>query len=318
VKICSLFPGATEMLFAIGAGSEVVAVSHECDWPPEVQRLPRVVRPKVDSSAPAAEIDRQVRELVARGESLYALDGDLLEALEPDLIVTQELCHVCAASPDDLGVVLGRLSYRPQVLSLAPGRIEEIWQAMLKLGEVTGHLAAAQQAVAQLRRRADRVARVVATASRRPRVLCLEWLDPPYVGGHWVPEMVQLAGGDPVLGEPGVPSVPLSWEKVLGSQPDYVIVMPCGYSLGRAVAEYSVMKFPASWQQLPAVIQGKVYAVEANSYFSRSGPRIVDGIEILGRILHPDVVGWSLPEHGWNRLIGYSSVDRPAETFFQR
>ncbi len=306
------------MLFAIGAGSEVVAVSHECDWPPEVERLPRVVRPKVDSSAPAAEIDRQVRELIARGESLYALDGDLLDELAPDLIVTQELCHVCAASPDDLGAVLGRLSHSPKVLSLSPGRIEEIWQAMLELGEATGHQAEAVRAVGRLRQRVDRVARAVARASSRPRVLCLEWLDPPYVGGHWVPEMVRLAGGEPVLGEPGVPSVPLAWKRITGSQADFVIVMPCGYSLDRAVTEYNTTKFPPSWHHLPAVIQGQVFAVEANSYFSRSGPRVVDGIEILARILHPELIGWSVPEHAWAMLPVQRSVGKPAGTFFQR
>jgi iron complex transport system substrate-binding protein len=294
MRICSLLPAATEILFAIGAGAEVVGVSHECDFPAEAKLLPRLIRPRVDPSAAPREIDRQVRELVQRGESVYAVDGELLARLAPDLIVTQELCHVCAASPGDLAAALSRFQYSPRVVSFSPGRLEDVWNGIRTLGEETGRRKQAERCASELADRVRTISMRVRDAARRP-VLCLEWLDPPYVGGHWVPEMVELAGGEPLLAEAGVPSVALEWERVLASRPETIVLMPCGYGLDRTLSEYATAILPEGWNDLPAVRNGRVFGVDGNSYSSRSGPRLVDGIEILGRAIHPEIGGWKTP-----------------------
>lgn len=288
MRICSLLPAATETLFALGLGNEVVAVTHECDFPAEARNRPVVIRPRVDTAASASEIDRQVRACIERGESVYAVDAERVRALAPDLVITQELCQVCAASPDDLTGVLSRLPNPPQVVILSPRRLADVWHDIRRLGEVTGRAATAEDLAASLESRVRAVQSRMSGAPR-PRVLCLEWLDPPYAGGHWVPEMVELAGGEPLLGRAGEPSVPLQWEQVLASRPEVIVLMPCGYNLDRTLAEYRQAVLPAGWWDLPAVRSGRVSAVDANSYFSRSGPRLAAGLEILAHALHPDL-----------------------------
>ncbi|MDE3136606.1 MAG: cobalamin-binding protein [Acidobacteriota bacterium] len=288
MRICSLLPAATEILFALGLGDDVAGVTHECDFPAEVAGRAVLVRPRIDPRAPAGEIDRQVRACVERGESVYAIDGERLRALAPDLIVTQELCQVCAASPDDLAAVLGRMEKQPRVVMLAPSRLADVWHDIRMIGEATGRAAVAEDVASRLE---DRV-RAVETRMRqlpRPRVLCLEWLDPPFSAGHWVPEMVEVAGGIPLLANLGEPSVALDWKAIIESRPEAIVLMPCGYNLERTLAEYAQAKLPEGWWELPAVRGRRVSAVDANSYFSRSGPRLAAGVEILARILHPDV-----------------------------
>lgn len=294
MRICSLLPAATEILFAIGAGSHVVGVTHECDYPPEAAARPALIHPRIDVHAAAGEIDRQVRECVERGESVYVVDGERLRNLNPDLIVTQELCHVCAASPDDLAAALARFDAPPRLLALTPKRLADVWQNVRALGDATGSLAAADQLIAQLQSRLGAIGSRMQAAAP-VRVLCLEWLDPPYVAGHWVPEMVELAGGIAVLGKAGVPSVALEWEEVLSTRPDVVILMPCGYGLQKALDEYSHASMPRKWWELEAVRQGRVWAADANSFFARPGPRLVEGVEILAHVMHPELAVAPIP-----------------------
>lgn len=298
MRICSLLPAATEILFAIGAGADVAGVTHECDYPPEAAALPSLIRPRIDVHAAPGEIDRQVREFTERGQSIYAVDGDRLREIGPDLIVTQDLCHVCAASSDDLAAALARVDSHPRLLSLTPRKLADVWQSICTLGEATGRTAAAAALAGKLEARA----RAVETATRPfapVRALCLEWLDPPFVGGHWVPEMVESAGGIPLLARAGVPSVALDWREVLDSQPDVIVLMPCGYGLDKALAEYSRIRLPSEWWTLRAVRSGRVFAVDASSFFARPGPRLADGVEILARIFHPDLAGVPVPPGSW-------------------
>jgi iron complex transport system substrate-binding protein len=289
VRICSLLPSATEILYALGLGEAVVGVTHECDFPPEAAKKPPLIRPRVDPQAPAADIDRQVRELVSRGESIYAVDAELLASLSPDLIVTQDLCHVCAASPDDLATALTRFSKRPKILSLTPHSLSDVWDDIRRIGEATGRRRDAQGLTMTLEQKVAAIEMRV-TDSPRPRVLCLEWIDPFYIAGHWVPEMVAKAGGEDVLGRAGEPSFRATAEQIADTNAEVIVVMPCGYSSKRAAAEFSFTELPSSWDNLPAIRNRRVFAVDANSYFSRPGPRLSDGVELLAHLFHPQIV----------------------------
>ncbi|HET7840883.1 MAG TPA: cobalamin-binding protein [Terriglobia bacterium] len=290
MKICSFLPSATEIVYALGLGESLAGITYECDYPEEALRKTIVVNTRLKPSADPADIDRQVSEFMARGESLYRIETDVLKQIQPDLIVTQDLCHVCAASPGDLGSALSVLPRAPQVINLNPRTLEDVWNDVLTVGRAAGRAEQAEQVVAGLRNRVRAVERAVAGAASRPRVLCLEWLDPPFLGGHWVPEMVERAGGFDVLGKTGEPGFRGDWTKLLQSSPDVIVVMPCGYHLLQAVAQYRGTHFPPGWSDLPAVIEGRVFVVDASSYFSRPGPRLAGGVEILGHILHPERV----------------------------
>ena len=287
VRICSLLPSATEILFALGLGDSVVGVTHECDFPAEAVTKPCLIRPRIDPNAAPIEIDRQVSTLVASGESIYTVDAELLASLAPDLVVTQDLCHVCAASPDDLATALTRFSKRPKILSLSPHSLADVWDDVRRTGEATGRRREAQGLAIHLEQKAASVEMQVANKPRR-RVVCLEWMDPLYVAGHWVPEMVARAGGEDVLGRAGEPSFRVTAEEVAMSEAEIVVVMPCGYGLARAASEFSFDKLPKNWSGLPAIRDRRVFAVDANSYFSRPGPRLVDGVALLAQLLHSE------------------------------
>jgi iron complex transport system substrate-binding protein len=303
MRICSLLPSATEIVYALGLGDSVVGVSHECDYPADAARKPSLLRPRVDPKAAPGEIDRQVAEIIARGESIYAVDAELLASLAPDLILTQDLCHVCAASPEDLATALTRLPKQPKVLALTPRCLDDVWDDVRRAGAATGHSTEAEALARELAERVAAVGRNAAVAAsaasgtsscirggqRRPRVLCLEWLDPFYVGGHWVPEMVRKAGGVDVLGREREPSFRVTAEQIKEAQPDMIVAMPCGYDAERTAREFRSMKLPEGWDSLPAVRAGRIFAVDANAYFSRPGPRLADGVELLAHLLHPDV-----------------------------
>ena len=289
MRICSLFPSATEIVGALGLVDSLVGVSYECDFPPGVRGKPIVVNTRLPATDDPAEIDEHVREFFARGESLYRIESDILRKGEPDLIITQELCNVCAATPGDLGSALRDLAVEPQVLSLHPHRIEDVLDDILAVGEVTERVGEAHRLIAGLRDRMAVVAKHVDGVASRPRVLCLEWIDPPMVGGHWVPEMVELAGGVDVFGKAEKPSFRVEWDDVFEARPDVVVIMPCGYGLEKTIGEYRNTSFPDGWHDMPAVRQGRVYAVDANSYFSRPGPRLVTGVELLVQMFHPEV-----------------------------
>jgi iron complex transport system substrate-binding protein len=287
MRIVSLLPSATEILFALGLGDNVVGVSHECDFPPAARTKQAVIQSRVKKDATPVEIDAQVRDFVSRGESLYAVDAELLEDLKPDLILTQDLCHVCAATPDDLATALSRFVYPPEVLALNPLDLGDVWRDILWVGEETGRLEEAEHLLEKIGGQLESVERAVAKIERHPRVAFLEWLDPFYVGGHWVPEMIERAGGIDLFGLPRKATFRVTLQDIVESIPDVMLISPCGYSAEQARDEYRNMPFPEQWSATPAVRNNRVYALEANGYFSRPGPRLATGIEILAKALHP-------------------------------
>jgi iron complex transport system substrate-binding protein len=287
MRIVSLLPSATEILFALGFDREIVGVSHECDFPEQARSKRVVIQSRIRHDAAPAEIDRLVRDYVSRGESLYAVDAQALEELAPDLIITQDLCHVCAASPDDLGAALAHFAERPEVLCLNPQDLGDVWRDILWVGEQTRRGRAAEVLLEKIGERLGALEEIVARSSERPRVAFLEWLQPFYVGGHWVPEMIELAGGHDVLGRPRTPSFRVTLEEIVDAAPDILLVSPCGYGAQQARNEYLSVLHEDEWNALPAVRSGRVYALEANSYFSRPGPRLVTGIEALAGVFHP-------------------------------
>ena len=295
MRICSLLPSATEILYALGLGDSVAGVTHECDYPLDergrmpTEAKPALIRPRVDPQAAAGVIERDVRAIIARGESIYAVDADLLGSLAPDLIVTQDLCHVCAASPDDLAAALARLPRQPRVLSLTPHSLGDVWNDIRRVGEATSRPLEAEVLATALEKRVAALEARAAQAQSRPRVLCLEWLDPYYIGGHWVPEMVALAGGKDMLGRAGEPSFRATAAEIARLAPDVIVVMPCGYNAARAAAEWGAAQIPGEWNEMPAVHERRIFAVDANSYFSRPGPRLADGIELLAHLFHPNL-----------------------------
>jgi iron complex transport system substrate-binding protein len=275
MKICSFLPSGTEILFALGLGESVCGVTFECDHPAEARSRPVVVYSRLAHGLPENEIDRQVKDFSSRGESLYRLDAEKLREIQPDVIVTQDLCHVCAASPDDLGAVLSSFLRTPTVVSLSPHTIDEVWSDIQTVGDACQRSQEARRLVAELRWQIDELNCALTDA---PRVLCLEWLDPPFVGGHWVPEMVKLAGGFDVLGRAGEPGYEVDWNTVVASDPDIILAMPCGYHREEVQKELAITPFPAAWHSLRAVRERRVFAMDASSHFSRPGPRIADGV----------------------------------------
>jgi iron complex transport system substrate-binding protein len=285
MKICSLLPSATEILFALGLGDQVAGVSHECDFPPEARTKPVLIVSRISHTESAAAIDRQVREFLGRGESLYSVDLTALGAIEPDLIVTQDLCHVCAATPDDLGAALAYLPRQPQVVTLNPHSLADVCADIRSVGRATGRTEQAKAVIAEFERTVAQVEQAVAGLPC-PRVVCLEWLDPPYVAGHWVPEMVARAGGMDALGQAGEPSFRVEWKTILAAQPDVIVLMPCGYGLNQVAKEFRDLALPEGWHDIPAVRNGQVFLVEASAYFSRPGPRLAAGMAILADAIH--------------------------------
>jgi iron complex transport system substrate-binding protein len=282
MRIVSLVPSATEMLFALGVGSDVIAVTHECDYPPAVRELPKITRDVLEPGLSAAQIDAAVKERTLAGQSIYELDTETLHDLRPDLIVTQALCSVCAVSYDDVRVVAEEIDSHPRVIALDPHTVGEVLGDAGTLAQATDQREAAVELVRAAATRIDRV-RVATRRLGRPRVAALEWLDPPFAAGHWTPQLIEYAGGEDVLGFAGEQSEERSWEEVAAAQPDVVIVMPCGYDAEIAHREAEMHR-----DELNAVGAGEVVAVDAASYFSRPGPRIVDGLELLAHILHPE------------------------------
>jgi iron complex transport system substrate-binding protein len=293
VRIASLVPSATEMLFALGLGDQVVAVTHECDYPAEAAGKPHLTRslvptyPAATNTAAgltAGEIDAEVRRLIGQGRHLYELDEPALRGLDVDLIVTQAVCEVCAVSYDDVVAVAARLPTTPRVLSLDPSNLGEVLADVPRLGDAAGVSDRAARLRDDLERRLERVSVAVAGTSR-PRVLALEWLDPPFIGGHWVPEMIEIAGGEDVLGVAGAKSRTAEWDELVGSEPTVIVAMPCGWDARQARAEVE-----SRARAVAGLGAERIFAVDAAASFSRPGPRLVEGTELLAHLLHPDRV----------------------------
>src|ERR1700732_2631514 len=290
MRIVSLLPSATEILFALGLDAEVVGVSYDCDFPAQVSHLRVVVDSRIPPGLPSLEIDRQIREYVERGESLYIVNADALKEVAPDLWVTQDLCLVCAASPDDLAAVLANFEKRPRVLSLNPRNLGDVWDDISKVARETSRQGAAEKLLAEIEHRLHALKRQVEEILALPRVAFLEWLEPFYVGGHWVPEMIALAGGEDVFGRVGAPSFRVELKDIVAAEPDLIVVAPCGYDAEQARKEYCAMTLGSEWDAIPAVRDGRVYTFEANAYASRPGPRLVTGVEALAKIFHSEMV----------------------------
>jgi iron complex transport system substrate-binding protein len=287
MRIVSLLPSATEMICVLGLEDRLVGVTHECDYPPAVLRLPKVTHTLVPKEATSREIDRLVREQVKTTRALYQLNLPLLKDLQPDLIVTQSLCDVCAVAQDDVQAALLQLPASPRVINLEPQYLSDVFAAMRQIAVAAG--VSAESVIQSLTARVDAVTARSATLTNRPRVALLEWLDPPFSCGHWSPELVRLAGGIEGLGQEGRPSRTLRWDEVLSWQPAVVFVACCGLNVEQTLQDLSLVQAISAWQELSAVRSGRVYVTDGSQYFSRPGPRLIDSLEMLAHVLHPSV-----------------------------
>jgi iron complex transport system substrate-binding protein len=337
LRIISFLPAATEMVYALGLGENLVGVSHECDFPAAAKTKPVVVKPAMPlEKMTLREIDVAVAERIGSGQSLYQVDENLLRELKPDLILTQNLCQVCAPSGNELTVALKLLAPKPQTIWMSPHSIEDIFGNLRELGQAVGLVDKAETIVALLRERLNKIEDIIyqrltaissslpqkERAGERPvvsnsnpltptlsplgrgegvyplpcpRVFCMEWADPVYCAGHWVPEMVEQAGGGDELARRGADSVRIEWDDVRNWAPEILIFSPCGFNLEKALQQISYLEALPGWDELPAVRSGKVFAVDANSYFARPGPRVVEGTELLAHLFHPELFGWNGP-----------------------
>lgn len=303
LRILSFLPAATEMVYALDLGDALAGVSHECDFPPAAKTKPVVVKPALAlEKMTLKEIDAAVAERIGSGQNLYQVDENLLRELKPQLILTQNLCQVCGPAGNEITVALKTLSPKPEIVWMTPHSLPEILQNMRDLGKATGTEAKAEEIIAALQGRLDRVAAVTKNIARRPKVFCLEWIDPYYCCGHWVPEMVELAGGVDGLGRRGVDSVRIPWSDIAAWAPEILIVSPCGFPTKQAVEQAEQLLQQPGWSDLPAVREGRVFAVNANAYFARPGPRVVDGVELLAHLIHPELFPWNGPAEAFQRI----------------
>lgn len=297
MRICTFLPSATEIVYMLGLGDSLYAVSHECDFPSDAIGKPKVVRSRFDpETLSSSEIDKLVTEMMMRGENIYEVDEDTLTEAQPDLVITQQLCEVCAVSFEDVQQAVQSLDSPPDVLSLDPHGIDDVLEDILRVGTHMGRDSSAHHAVFNLRARIDGVRRRVAHSEDTPTVACIEWLDPVIAAGHWIPEMVEIAGGEDALVRPGSPSPRLEMRKLRDANPDVLVLMPCGMNVTQARAEFDALANLSEWQELSAFRGGRVYIVDSGALFSRSGPRLVDGLEIMARIIHPDLFSDPAPE----------------------
>ena len=301
MRIVSLLPSATEIVCSLGLADALVGISHDCDYPPEIRSRPALSQAIVTTDLPSGLIETRIRDQIHRGMSVYHLDETELARLRPDLILTQELCQVCAPSYTLVKQAAKILEAEARIASLEPTGLAGILDNILLVGEMTGTLDRARAVVDDLHRRIKAV-RSAVSGRPRPRVVAIEWLDPMYVGGHWVPEMVEIAGGEDIFGKAGEPSFVVEWDRVLEAQPDVVVVMPCGLDITRTRREIGLLTGLPGWKDLPAVRAGRVYLTDASAYFNRPGPRIVTGLEILAFILHPGSLSAPIPAQSVEKL----------------
>lgn len=296
LKIVSLLPSATEIVCALGLEENLVGITHECDFPASVVGKPALTASRIShETMSSAEIDHAVRSNLDGHGSIYNLDEKLLHELAPDLIVTQELCEVCAVSYKTVEKAAKMYVAGATVVSLEPNTIADIFQNVKTVGELCGVPERAERVVADLQNRLDKIREKIADQKSKignlPSVMMLEWLDPPFAPGHWVPEQTAIAGGVPLLGEAGKKSLTTTYAEIYESQPEILVLIPCGYYISDIIRQLGQTAFPANWRDLPAVKNGQVWATDASAYFSRPAPRVVDGAEILAKIFHPEIFG---------------------------
>lgn len=293
MRICSTIPSATEILYELGLGDEIVGVSFECDYPEAATRKPLIVTGVLQyRQLRSDQIDRLVLDYLRRGQRLYQVDLEVLRNTRPELVVTQDLCDVCAVTMDDVRAAIRELSPPPQLIALHPHTLGDMLEDIRKVGEATRRTQAALELIRGLQLRIDTVRAKTARAAARPRVLCLEWLKPLMTAGHWVPEMVTIAGGEPGLSRTGQPAEYTSWEAVRDYRPEVIFLMPCGFSIQKTLHEQDLVTGLPGWSSLPAVQAGRVFVVDGNAYYNRGGPRLVDGLEMMAGLIHPALGPW--------------------------
>ena len=309
MRICSFLPSTTEIICKLGLEDNLIGITHECDYPEAVNSKERVIMSSIDHKALSSkEIDDLVTENSKNGKSTYLVDKDKLKAANPDIIFTQGLCEVCAVSGNQVLEAVEVLENRPEIISIEPGTVDEVLESIVTIGNATGKSEQAGELVASLKKRIDIIKNISLRERDRPRVFCLEWLEPPFVAGHWVPDMVEIAGGDNGLRSKGEQSVKVEWDDILDFAPHYIFVMPCGFNIDKTINEIDAVTSNSIWHQTPASQKGNVYLVDANSYFSRPGPRIVDGIEIIARTIHPDLFKMEPPPGSILNLRNYMQI----------
>jgi iron complex transport system substrate-binding protein len=302
-RIASFLPSATEMVCALGLEDQLVGITHECDYPSTVSGKPILVRSAVPvETMSQAEIDIAVSERISNGLSVYQVDENLLRQLAPDLILTQDLCQVCAPSGNEVSQALKALPSKPEILWLTPKSLQQIAGNLRDIGAAAGCPDRAEEVIAATFGQLEKIAEVAGGAASRPRVFCMEWFDPLYCCGHWVPEMVKIAGGIDQLGREGSDSVRIPWSDVVAWAPEILVLMPCGCHLDKVLELAVVLAHLPGWSELPAVRQKQVYAVDASSYFARPGPRVVEGTRLLAHLFHPELFGWKGPQDAFRRL----------------
>ena len=302
-RIVSLLASATEIVAALGLTDRLVAISHECDYPPDISNLPSCTAPKIDVSGSSGEIDRCVKEVVELGLSVYRVDSDKLRDLSPDLIVTQSQCDVCAVSERDLEVAVAAWTdSRPEIVSLRPDSLVDVWRDISNVARAAGVDAAGAELIADLQARMQHVCDRAATLESRPRVACIEWIDPLMAAGNWMPELVEMAGGINLFGEAGKHSPWMTWDVLAAADPDVVLILPCGFDIARSRAEMAFLTQIGGWADLKAVREGQVYVTDGNQYFNRPGPRLAESLEILAEILHPEHFSFGYRGRGWETL----------------
>ncbi len=302
-RIVTLLASATEIVCALGYEDALVARSHECDHPPSVRRLPACTESKIDTENSSRDIDDQVKEIVEQGLSVYRVDGDLLKELRPDVIVTQTQCEVCAVSPKDLDRAVRDWTHAaPRIVSLEPNALADVWTDILNVAESLGASARGERLVAEMQAGMGAIEAKAGDAEHRPSVACIEWIDPLMAAGNWMPELVGMAGGQNVFGEAGRHAPWMTWESLCEADPVVIIVMPCGYGIAESRRNMPALTGRPEWSALKAVVAGRVYIADGNQYFNRPGPRLVESLEILAELLHPDLFQFGHEGMGWERL----------------
>ncbi|AUW59912.1 cobalamin-binding protein [Sphingobium sp. SCG-1] len=301
-RIVSLLPSATEIAVALGFGEQLVGRSHECDWPSAVESLPPITKSKLAKGLKSGEIELRVQEIVASGLSVYEVDGEKLRALQPDVILTQTQCAVCAVTPADLEDAIAQWTgQEPTLVSLAPDDMADVWGDFLRVGAALDAEDRAREVVAQLQARMAAI-NIAVAGKPKPRVAAIEWLDPLMVAGNWVPELIEVAGGTSVLATPGQHSPWIEWEQLAAADPDVLVLMPCGFRIAQALDEYPSLSADPRWRALRAVQEGRVYATDGQYFFNRPGPRLVESAEILAEICHPDIAPFGHEGAAWVRI----------------
>jgi iron complex transport system substrate-binding protein len=303
-RVVSLISSATEIVCALGLERALVGRSHECDYPPSVQRLPQCTRPRFNVEGTSKEIDERVKQALHEGPSVYHVDAALLRELRPDVVITQAQCEVCAVSPRDVeNAVCSWGSGRPRIVTLLPNCLADVWTDIQNVADALEFAERGRQLIASLRSRMDEIARQAANIDK-PRIACIEWIDPLMAAGNWTPELIQLAGGVELFGKAGAHSGWLKWEELQEQNPDMLLAAPCGFGLRRTLDELPTLTHHSNWRELTAVRTGRVYAADGNQFFNRPGPRLVESLEILAEILHPQLFRFGHEGTGWQRFDG--------------